>query len=255
MADPLLSDDLATVLSVLRQEALTEIVGVLNKNRSFTPFPMPVAKNARKAGADDNLAAHAEEIAREILWWGSNEITRQLGKSPTWRDLLISIGTALEVAAADLRLNVPIHAVEGAILRKAIPDWETLAPGVRAEKVREAGMRGRSALGLIGSLPALALKIVSRFGIWAGAEAGAAGATAGAAAGGTATAAGGTAAASAVMTAAAPIAAAAAAVIGAGYTVFELSGPAYRVVRPVVLLVASSRQRLRDERNASAFAV
>ena len=69
-ADPLLSDDLATVLAVLGQEELTEIVGVLNKNRSFTPFPMPVAKNARKAGSNDNLAAHAEEIAREFLWWG-----------------------------------------------------------------------------------------------------------------------------------------------------------------------------------------
>ena len=150
---------------------------------------------------------------------------------------------------ADLALDRPIYTIEGAILRTAVPDWEVLNREQRAAKLREAGMRGKSAIGLIGSIPALAINVASRLGVAAGAEA----------AGGAAAAAGGTAAAgtgiAAVMATAAPVVAALAAVAGTGYTIFELSGPAYRVIRPVVLLVAYTRQRLRDERNADAFVI
>lgn len=42
-------------------------------------------------------------------------------------------------------------------------------------------------------------------------------------------------------------------VLGTAWATYDLAGPALRVLRPVVLIVAFTRRRLREARTARAF--
>lgn len=148
---------------------------------------------------------------------------------PAWREVVAEVATSIGVPAKDRTSNSPAWRVEGAVLRKALSDWEKLSPTQRQEVLGKAG---------------------ADFGVAPGGALAAAGA---------AVALGGEdllvfiAARGAGFAAAGTIFAPAALALGTLWAVYNLAGPSYRVLRPVVLTVAYTRQRLRDHRMADAF--
>lgn len=121
----------------------------------------------------------------------------------------------------------PAWRVEGAILRQILKDWERLPPEERTKVIDEIGGTVEPLRGALLAVPGAAVTGAQLLGFLA--------------ARGLPFALGG-----AVL---APVVTAVAAL----WTAFELAGPGYRVLRPVVATIALTRRRLRDERAASAF--
>ncbi len=225
----LLTDDLAELLAAFPESDLGAIVDVLKSHKSWTPFAMTSAKSARAAGPSESLRPFAGEIAAEILWWGSHDVLRSLGAAPDWRAVLADVAKAAGVPKADRAADMPAWRIEGAIITKLLADWERMSPADRAAKIRESR-------GDIGAAPGGALAALGLGGALGGAEllalVGAEGA--------------GVALGAAILWPA---------VVAAGVLqiAYSLAGPGYRVLRPVALHVALTRQRLRDARIAASF--
>ena len=119
--------------------------------------------------------------------------------------------------------------MEGAILRNALKDWEKLTPTQRQAVLAKAGadfgVAQGGALAAAGGAVALGGEELLAF----------------LAARGVGFAAAGT------------VFAPAALVLGTLWAAYDLAGPSYRVLRPVVMTIGYTRQRLRDERAADAF--
>lgn len=229
--DPLLSDDLTDVLRSFPDAALSDLVSVLKPARSLTPFPADRAYDAHALPPGSHFAPHAQAIAKEVLWWGSNEMLRQFGSAPAWLDLLR--GTAKHVGLPEKKRarGLPAWKIEDAIFSKALEAWERLSPEQREAAMKSAGMDLAALRGAVTGAAAA----VGRDAVKVGAQrllsflgprfAGAA------------------------VPGVGPLLVAAATF----WSAYDVAGPGYRVLRPATLVIAYHRRRLRDARLASAF--
>jgi uncharacterized protein YaaW (UPF0174 family) len=227
--DRLLSEDLTQLLQAFPNDALRDLVGILKQQWTLDPFPATRAYEAHNLAEDADVARYAPQVAAEILWWGSHTLLRQLNGMPAWREVVAKVAASIGVPAKDRTADSPAWRVEGTVLRKALSDWEKLTPTQRQEVVAKAGVdfgaaRG-GALATTGGLVALGGEELLAFLAARGVSFAAAG----------------------------TIFAPAALVLGTLWTAYDLAGPSYRVLRPVVMTIAYTRQRLRDERAANAF--
>ena len=67
---PLLTDDLAELLSQFPNEALQDLRAILASSWSFSPLPSKRAEAVYVLPEDADLRDHAAEIAEEVAWWG-----------------------------------------------------------------------------------------------------------------------------------------------------------------------------------------
>ena len=227
--DPLLSEDLTELLQAFPNDALRGLVGILKEQWALDPFPATRAYEAHKLAADADFTGYAAQIAAEILWWASHNLHRQFGGMPPWRDVVEKVAASIGVPAQDRTGDLPAWKIEGAVLRKALDDWEKLSPAQRQDVLAKAGVDFGAAQG--GALAAAGGAVAL----------GGDGLLAFLAARGVGFAVAGT------------ILAPAALVLGTLWAAYDLAGPSYRVLRPVVMTISYTRQRLRDERAASAF--
>lgn len=133
----------------------------------------------------------------------------------------------------------PAWVVEQNLLKHVFAEWEKLTPAQRVKAMRDAGVgldaaRGGAAAAAGGAFAAAEAVMI---------------------AGGPRLAAfiAGRVAPLAVLGPAAPFLAPVLTVFGIAWSLYDLAGPAYRVLRPATLLVAFTRKKLRDERISSAF--
>jgi uncharacterized protein YaaW (UPF0174 family) len=229
-ADPLLSDNLAEVLSTFPNDALCSLVAILKQHSSWSPFPGRRAYEAHALPDDADFTRHANAIADEILWWGTNEFNRLFGYETTWHEVVAGTAAKMKVSQDQGKERLPAWKIEGAILLKGLDNWERMSPDERKEALRKAGwnldaLRGVGA-GVIANLGGRQLLqfVAARALI-------------------------------ALPGAALPLVAAALGIGGIGWTAYDLAGPSYRVLRFCVLAIALTRRRLRDERAAAAFEV
>lgn len=226
--DPLLSDDLPMLLRAFPSGALEAVVGVCKQNESWSPLPAERAEKAHRLAPGADFTPHADDIAREILWWGSHDFWRVIGRRPDWRNLVSGVAERIGADTGQLGADHPVWAIEQAVLRKAFEKWDALSPAQREAALKEPGAdKGAAPGGLLaaaGSVFALGgEQILAQIALR-----GAAAAVAG------------------------PFAAVAA-VAGGGWAAYSLAGPSHRVLRPVVLHIALTRQQLRLARAAAAF--
>lgn len=225
--DPLLSDDLATLLRSFPNDALRDLVGILKQHTSYSVFPARRAYAAHELPADGDFAAHANAIADEMLWWGSHDLLRQFADPPRWKEILISTAEHLGVAKEERRSTLPAWKIEDAIFRKALDAWEHLTPAEREAAMKKAGVDLGAAKGAAvaaaGGVAGLGARQLLAFLAARGAGA------------------------------AVPFVGPLLAAIGAVWAAYDLAGPGYRVLRPATLVIAFHRRRLREERAASAF--
>jgi uncharacterized protein YaaW (UPF0174 family) len=215
--DPLLSDHLPNLLHVFPRGALCSLVAILKQRWSLSPIPGPRAYAVHHLPDDADFIPHATAIANEILWWGSNDLHRLLGEERSWRNIVISTAANMNVSTDERKDSLPAWKVEGAILQKALDDWERMTPEQRENALREAGCD----LGALKGGTMAATGFVANLG---GRQLLAFIAARGA----------GYALAGAVF---APLAAA----LGIAWTAYDLAGPSYRVLRPAVLTIAYTR--------------
>jgi uncharacterized protein YaaW (UPF0174 family) len=223
--DPLLSDHLSDLLHAFPRDALCSLVAILKQRWSLSPIPGPRAYEAHGLPDDADFIPHATAIANEILWWGSNDFHRLLGEERSWREVVVRTAANMKVSTDQRKDSLPVWKVEGAILQKALDDWECMKPEQRKEALRKA----RWDLGALKGGAMAVVGLSSRQLLAFLATRGAGYALAG--------------------TFFAPLAAA----LGIGWTAYDVAGPSYRVLRPTVLTIAYTRRRLRDERAAAAF--
>lgn len=229
ISDPLLSDDIATLLRSFPSDALEGVVGIYKRYTSWSPFPADRAYDAHALAIGADFTPHAEAIARELIWWGSHDFGRQVGMVPTWRDIVTDVAKQAGVEEEDRASCLPVWKIEQVTLRKVLAHWESMSPGQREKALREAGVDTSAARGGVtaaaGGLVRLGgdklLTFLAARGV------------------GLATAA----------TVVAPLAT----VVGAAWTTHDLAGPSHRVLRPAVLTIAHTRQKLRDARAAGQF--
>lgn len=227
--DPLMTADLATLLKHFTNDDLHGIVSILKQHTSWSPFPVPRATVAHNVEAGGDMRRHADAIAVEILWWGSNDLHFQFGEERTWLEVVKDTARSAGVPENERDNSLPVWRIEGALLTKVLKNWEALTPKQREEALRKAGFSTDAARGGMG----VAVGAAARLG---GPQLLALIGVEGA----------GIAFAAALL---APIAAA----LGAVWAAYDLAGPGYRVLRPVVLIIALTRQRLRDQRASDGF--
>ena len=229
MVDPLLTEDLGELLQVFPNDALRALAKILKDGWSPIQFLAPRAYAAHGLADDADFKPHFSEIADEILWWGSNELVRQsTGTLTNWRDVISKVAATVGVPAAERGAGSAVWKIEGAVLRKVLKNWEELSPEDRQERIDKAGSDFDAARG--GLLAALGVAYLGGDALLSIAGARVAGAVA-------------------AGTIIAPVAVA----LGAGWTAWDLAGPSLRIIRPAALVVAFTRQCLRDERIANAF--
>jgi hypothetical protein len=225
--DPLLTDDLATLLGQFPNEALADIVDILKQHSSWSPLPAQRAYDAHKLPRSGNFRVHSGEIAREVLWWGSHDLHRQWGDVPTWKALLVGTAEHLKVAESDRDSNLPAWKIENAIFRTALDAWERLTPEEREATMKKAGMDRGALKGAMvaaaGGVASLGARQLVAFLAARGAGA------------------------------AVPFIGPILGAVGAAWAAYDLAGPSYRVLRPATLVIAFHRRQLRDARAASAF--
>ena len=231
-SDPLLTDHLATLLRQFPNGDRHKIVAVLREHTSWSPFSASRAAAAHAVKPGGDLYPHVDAIASEILWWGSNEFHRMFGEERTWPDVLSDVAKSMGVSSDDCVAASGACGIERALLKKAFEHWESLKPEQREEALRKAGINLNPARGGVGAAfgaagmaarmaaPELLALIIGE---------------------------------GAVVTFAAAILAPIAAAIGTVWAAYDLAGPSHRVLRPVALIIACTRQRLRDQRAADAF--
>ena len=228
-SDPLLSDDLHTLLAAFPSAALNSLVGIVKQHHSWSPFPAPRAYHAHSLSGEADFKPHAGAIAQEILWWGSNDLHRQLGEERVWREIVQRTAKEVGVAREFHGDHVPAWRMEGAIVQKTLRDWENLSPEQREEFLRKAGLDLSAALGgaavAAGGLVRLGGQQLLAFLAARGAS----------------------------YALAAAVFAPVATVLGSIWVAYDLAGAGYRVMLPVTLTIAHTRQCLRDERVAAAF--
>jgi uncharacterized protein YaaW (UPF0174 family) len=230
IADPLSSEDLAELLLVFPNDALRALVGILKGGSSPTEFRAPRAYATHSLTDDADFKPFAPQIAEEILWWGSNEFVRHYtGTLPDWREVITEVAASVGVPETERGTDAPVLKIEAAVLRKTLGNWEKLTPEERQELIDKAGgdfdaARGGlfAAFGLASSLGGDALLSILGPRV------------AGVVAAGTVI---------------APLAVG----LGLGWTAWDLAGPSLRIIRPAALVVAFTRQRLRDERNFHGY--
>jgi uncharacterized protein YaaW (UPF0174 family) len=227
--DPLLSDNLQDLLRVFPSDALCGLVGIVKQQSSWSPFPAPRAYEAHVLPDNADFTPHASAIANEILWWGSNDLHRQLGEERPWREVVARTAAEMKVPKEQRKDSLPAWKIEGAALQKALEDWEVLSQEQREEVLRKAGWDLSALKGGAMSAAGVAVRLGGRQLLTFMAARGA-----------------GFALAASVF---APVAPA----LGILWAAYDLAGPGYRVLRPTVLTIAVTRQRLRDERVAAAF--
>jgi len=225
--DPLLTDDLAELLGLFPNDALGGVVGILRKYKTWWPGEVPRAYAAHRLPEDADFKPHAPAIADEILWWGSHDLMRQFGTKENYRQVVVETARSIGVDKQDRGPDQPAWRVEGAILRKVLKDWEDLAPEKRAAIIEELGGSVEPLRGALFAVPGVGVTGAQLLGLIA--------------ARGLPFAVGG-----AVLV---PVVTA----LSSLWIAYELAGPGYRVLRPVVTTIALTRRRLRDERAATAF--
>ena len=147
-SDELLSDDLHTLLAAFPSVALSSLVGIVKQHHSWSPFPAPRAYHAHSLSGEADFIPHARAIAQEILWWGSNDLHRQLGEERGWREIVQRTAREVGVAREYLSDHLPAWRMEGAIVQKTMRDWENLSPEQREEVLRKAGLDFSATLGV-----------------------------------------------------------------------------------------------------------
>lgn len=225
--DALLTDDLRILLGSFPNAALGDLVAVLKQYKYRGPFAARRAFDAHDLDSDGDFTAHATAIAQEILWWGSHEAHRLFSDTPRWVDVLTSLAKHVGVDEADRHPKLPAWRVEDAIFRKAMEAWERLTPAERETAIRQPG----GSAGVAKGAAAAALGVIEAVGVRAMLAAivpRAAGS-------------------------AVPVAGPLLIAVGAAWAAYDLAGPGYRVLRPVTLLIAVNRRRLREARVAAAF--
>jgi hypothetical protein len=229
MSADLLTDDLAALLAQFPNDALHGLVGILKSHSSWSPFPAPRAYEAHALRKTEDARPHAAAIAREILWWGSNDLHRQFGEERDWRTVVTNAATQIGVPSDARKPHFPAWRIEQALFCKALADWEKLTPEQRATALKKSGFSLDAARGGISAALGVAVRggggeLVAFLGArgvnWA-----------------------------AAATALAPVATA----LGTLWAAYDLAGPGYRVLRPVTLAIAFTRRRLRDQQIAAAF--
>jgi hypothetical protein len=120
-------------------DALRGVVGILKEHWTLDPFPAIRAYEAHNLAKDADITRYAPKIAAEILWWGSHTLLRQFNGVPAWREVVAEVATSIGVPAKDRTSDLPAWRVEGAVLRKALSDWEKLSPTQRQEVLGKAG--------------------------------------------------------------------------------------------------------------------
>lgn len=231
MNDALMTDDLAELLSQFPDKDLHGIVSIMKASTSLSIFPAARAYEAHQVQPGGDLRSHVAEIAGEILWWGSNDLQRQIGWQPDWRAVVVATAQQVGVKPDYCGSSVAVWRIERQLVIAALTDWEAMDPQRRADSVGEAG--GTLGALLPGGIGAVG-SAIARFGTSKLAALLPAKLAAGAAIGATMV----------------PVALALAT---AAWTAHELAGPAHRVLRPVALTIALTRFRLRDERAAAVF--
>jgi hypothetical protein len=225
--DALLSDDLATLLRSFPNEALCDLVAVLKPRTSLSPFSARRAYAAHELSADGDFIAHAQDIAEEVLWWGSHDLLRQFTDAPDWTDVLVSTAKHLGVSEKERRPTHPAWKIEDAIFCRALDTWERLPPAEREAAIKKAGAHAGAARGgmvaAAGGLAGLGARQLVAFLATRGAGA------------------------------AVPFVGPLLAAVGTAWAAYDLAGPGYRALRPATLIIAFHRRRLRDERAAAAF--
>lgn len=232
--DPLLSDDIYTLLQKFPSDALKQIVCIYKNRASWSPFPAGRAYRVHDLPSGADFTPYAEEIARELIWWGSNEFHRQFGELPNYREIVCGVAKKMGVEEKNRADALPVWRIEQETLKKFLEDLEKLSPADREKKLKEASGSlspawGASATALSGALSWGAEAFLSFLARQVSATA--------------VTAAGATA---AVVT---PLAIVAAVL----WTAYDLAEPGYRVLGPAVLTVALTRQKLRESRAGAAF--
>lgn len=225
--DPLLSDDLPTLLRAFPNHVLRDLVGVLKQRTSLSPFPAPRAYKAHALPDDGEFSLHADSIAREVLWWGTNDLHRQFGEDRLWPEVVARTAKHVDVAENERTNDLPAWKLENAVLRKALDKWERLTPEQREKALRKAGTDAAAVRGVaiaaVGGLARLGTQELLALLAARGAAF------------------------------AVPVIAPFATAVGVTWAAYDLAGPGYRALLPATLIIAFARRRLRDERAATAF--
>ncbi len=225
--DPLLSDNLTTLLRAFPSDALRDLVAVMKQYTSLSPFPARRAYAAHELPSDGDFRAHAEAIADEVIWWGSHDLLRAFAESPRWVDVLVTTAEHLDVLAQERKPGLAAWKIEDAIFRKGLDAWERLTPAEREAAMKKAGVDASAARGgmaaAAGGMAGMGARQLLTFLAARGAGA------------------------------AVPFIGPVLTAVGAVWAAYDLAGPGYRVLRPATLVIAFHRRRLRDERAASAF--
>lgn len=227
--DPLLTDELTVLLKEFPNEVLREIVGILKRHWSLSPFGGARAYSAHSLGHDANFTLHTTEICQEILWWGSNDLHRQFGQTRNWHEIVVRAAAELGVPEDERQTYFPAWKLEDAIFRKAMADWEKMSPDERKEVLQKSGKDWGAVRGGLVNVAGIAARLAGPHLMNAMAARGAALALAG--------------------TAVFPVAVA----IGTAWSAYDLGGPGYRVLRPIILMIGYNRRRLREDRLVAAF--
>jgi hypothetical protein len=148
---------------------------------------------------------------------------------PTWRDIVTDVARQAGVEEKDRTEGLPVWKIEQATLRKALADWEKFSPEQREEALKEAGVDASAARGGFAAAAGGLVRLGGEKLLTLLAARGA-----------------GYAAAATVF---APVATA----VGAIWTAHDLAGPSHRVLRPAVLTIGHTRQKLREARAAATF--
>jgi len=235
-SDSFFSDDLAELLKVFPPESLHILRAILHEHWSLTPFPLPRAETAHQLPPDADLRPHAAELAKEILWWGSNEILQQFGHQPSWKEIVADVAKSVRVTARKRATNLPVWDIEAGLLEKVLSQWESMTPEQREVAISRSSGSIKAARGIGAGAVGGGLAAAAEF------------------AGGIAANIGGK---QLIEMVAGRAGFAGLGILGvalgAGLAAYDLAGPSYRVLRPVALAVAMTRQKLRDEALADIF--
>src|SRR5262245_51952826 len=118
--NPLLTDDLATLLGQFPNEALQALRAILAR-WSFSPFPSRRAEIVHELPEDWDLRPYATNIAQEITWWGSNDVTSRFSGEPSWRSLVALVAQKRDVQKEERDPNaLAAWQLESALLRKCL---------------------------------------------------------------------------------------------------------------------------------------
>jgi hypothetical protein len=227
--DPLLSDDLPDLLRAFPSDALCGLVGIMKQYSSYSPFPESRAYEAYTLPENADFTPHSSAIVNEILWWGSNDLHRLIGEERSWRAVVAQTAASMNVPVEQREVSLPSWKIEGAVIQKALEHWEEMTPEEREAALREAGWDAAAVRGGSTACAGVAARLGGQQLLTFVAARGASYALA------------------------ASVLGLLAAALGVAWAAYDLLGPSYRVLRPIILFIAITRRRLRDERAAAAF--